>query len=448
MTITKTAPIDSSTVDQKLQQAITYHKAGALQEAEQLYRSILQSDPLHPDANHNMGTLAVQNNQPEAGLPFFKTALEINPMFDQYWLSYIDTLVQAGQYDLARQMLVEGRQRGLSGDVADVLEMKLVSPLSDEIGSHNTLQLFTFSHHLNGEDLNSVSELISSYINDGKFKTAFQFLNILLEIDKERKVFTLLFYRLLESYFASNNYDYREDSQKRVLLITANINPLGTPFVAISDPNERLKEHLLGICAWILDKSFSHIVIAENSCFNLDVDELQKFGKKFHKHIEYITFKGSELVSEFGKGYGEGEIIKYALENSKVLGHFNYFTKVTGKLYFPFYDFIIGDNIDNKEFFIPAIIFNRLAIDTRIYSISRNLYLTSALDAYTKVNDHEGVYLEHVFFEAVKDVSAYYLPPALIMFGKSGSSGVSFGEYPVCVHKLYSEMLQVVSMKG
>ena len=54
------------TIEQALQQGIAEHKEGKLQEAERLYRTILQSQPLHPDANHNLGVLAVSVNKVEA----------------------------------------------------------------------------------------------------------------------------------------------------------------------------------------------------------------------------------------------------------------------------------------------------------------------------------------------------------------------------------------------
>jgi len=68
------------TQDQSLQQAITHHKAGRLQEAERLYRAILQVQPQHPDANHNLGILAVQMVQPATGLPHSKAVLESKPI--------------------------------------------------------------------------------------------------------------------------------------------------------------------------------------------------------------------------------------------------------------------------------------------------------------------------------------------------------------------------------
>ena len=39
------------TIEQALKQGVAAHKAGKLQEAERLYRAILQSEPSHPDAS-------------------------------------------------------------------------------------------------------------------------------------------------------------------------------------------------------------------------------------------------------------------------------------------------------------------------------------------------------------------------------------------------------------
>ena len=67
------------TIEQALQQGVTAHKEGKLQDAERLYRAILQSQPAHPDANHNLGVLAVSVNKVDAALPLFKAALKANP---------------------------------------------------------------------------------------------------------------------------------------------------------------------------------------------------------------------------------------------------------------------------------------------------------------------------------------------------------------------------------
>ena len=67
------------TIDQALHHAIEAHKAGRVQEANRLYTAIIKAQPKHPDANHNMGVLAVGVGSVEQALPLFKTALEANP---------------------------------------------------------------------------------------------------------------------------------------------------------------------------------------------------------------------------------------------------------------------------------------------------------------------------------------------------------------------------------
>ena len=93
------------TIEQALQQGVAAHKEGKLQDAERLYRAILQSQPAHPDANHNLGVLAVSFNKADLALPLFKTALEANPKIEQFWLSYIDALIKEKQFENAKQVL-------------------------------------------------------------------------------------------------------------------------------------------------------------------------------------------------------------------------------------------------------------------------------------------------------------------------------------------------------
>ena len=74
------------TIEQALRQAVAAHREGKLNEAENIYRAILQSQPDHPDANHNLGVIAVSLNQIEAAVPLFTAAMDDNPKVDQLWL--------------------------------------------------------------------------------------------------------------------------------------------------------------------------------------------------------------------------------------------------------------------------------------------------------------------------------------------------------------------------
>ena len=109
------------TVDQALQQGVAAHKEGNLQDAERLYRAILQAQPQHPDANHNLGVLAVTVDKPLEAIPLFKLALEANSQIEQFWLSYIDVLIRVERFDEAQRVLAQGERSGVSLEKLDPL---------------------------------------------------------------------------------------------------------------------------------------------------------------------------------------------------------------------------------------------------------------------------------------------------------------------------------------
>ena len=80
------------TIDEALNRGIEAHQTGKIQQADKYYTSILNVQPRHPDANHNIGVLAVGIGNLKQALPFFKTAIEVNPTAEQCWISYIKLL--------------------------------------------------------------------------------------------------------------------------------------------------------------------------------------------------------------------------------------------------------------------------------------------------------------------------------------------------------------------
>ena len=115
-------------IDQALQKGIEAHKAGQVQDADRFYTAILKAYPKHPDANHNMGVLAVGLGKFAEALPFFKTALEANPQKEQFWVRYIDALIKPKQFDSAKQVLERGKKAGWAGEKVDALEEQLATP--------------------------------------------------------------------------------------------------------------------------------------------------------------------------------------------------------------------------------------------------------------------------------------------------------------------------------
>ncbi|MDB2605268.1 tetratricopeptide repeat protein [Planktomarina temperata] len=126
------------TIDQALQQGIAAHKAGQIQEADRLYTAILKAQPKHPDANHNMGVLAVGVGKVELALPFFKMALEANPATAQFWLSYIDALIKLDKVADAKAVLDQAKSKGAKGNSFDKLEQRLKEASEEPLAACKT----------------------------------------------------------------------------------------------------------------------------------------------------------------------------------------------------------------------------------------------------------------------------------------------------------------------
>jgi tetratricopeptide (TPR) repeat protein len=155
------------TLDQALQKGVEAHKAGKAQEADQYYTAILKVNPKHPDANHNMGVLAVGLGKVDAALPFFKTALEVNPSIAQYWLSYIDVLIKIGQIADAKAVLDQAKSIGAKGDAFHKLEKQLAKrgkkqePTQKQV--QHLINLYTQGQHQ--ETINLTSKLLIQFPN-------------------------------------------------------------------------------------------------------------------------------------------------------------------------------------------------------------------------------------------------------------------------------------------
>ena len=132
------------TLDQALQKGVEAHRAGKVQEADRYYTAIIKANPKHPDANHNMGVLAVGVGKVEQALPFFKTALEVNPKIEQFWLSYIDALIKLDRMADAKTAFDQAKKAGMKGDGFDKLENKLggvdIAPTANQLTEENQIQ--------------------------------------------------------------------------------------------------------------------------------------------------------------------------------------------------------------------------------------------------------------------------------------------------------------------
>lgn len=188
------------------------------------------------------------------------------------------------------------------------------------------------------------------------------------------------------------------------LLLTSCIF-VSAPFVELSDPTNRIELTIESIRQWIRIAGDLKIVICDGSGYDFTKDVAERFPQI---KIECINFKNdAEAVLTYGKGYGEGEIIKHALEHSEYLRQSDYFVKCTSKLWVKNFPEIINrwNNIFQCQFVLqkPKSIRNAKPhiLDTRFYIINKDYYIEHFVDAYLKVRDQDAYYLENCFRDVV-----------------------------------------------
>jgi len=71
-------------IPEMLALALQYHQSGALAQAEELYRQILQANPDHADAHHMLGVLASQTGRTDLAIASIRQALILNPLAADY----------------------------------------------------------------------------------------------------------------------------------------------------------------------------------------------------------------------------------------------------------------------------------------------------------------------------------------------------------------------------
>ena len=98
-------------IENILQKGVAAHAQGRLLAAERLYRRVLKTYPHQPDANHNLGVMALSADDNSRALALFKTALDANSKIEQYWLSYIDALIQTNNLAQAKEIVELAKEK-------------------------------------------------------------------------------------------------------------------------------------------------------------------------------------------------------------------------------------------------------------------------------------------------------------------------------------------------
>ena len=89
--------------DQTLQQAVTAHQEGKLEEAEKLYKKILDTEPTNLDANKNLSILLLKLGKLDEAETSCKKTIELKPDFMECYYDLGNILYQLGKLDEAEK---------------------------------------------------------------------------------------------------------------------------------------------------------------------------------------------------------------------------------------------------------------------------------------------------------------------------------------------------------
>ena len=104
------------TIPEALNRAIDAQKHGRVTEAEEIYMNILIKFPSHPDANHNLGILLLNRGEKLKGVSYLKKSLVANPDIKQFWLSYLNALVDQGRMIEAKKVFEQAEEKRITVD--------------------------------------------------------------------------------------------------------------------------------------------------------------------------------------------------------------------------------------------------------------------------------------------------------------------------------------------
>lgn len=216
-----------------------------------------------------------------------------------------------------------------------------------------------------------------------------------------------------------------------IAIVTGTVKPgLQMENLIISKEEERLQQYTSALLHLIDSGAFRKIVFCENSNYNLQAFELlKKEAAEKETELEILSFQGNmEQASIQGKGYGEGEIMDYVFENSRLLRDETYFVKMTGRLKIANIKKIAELLKENKCYFNIPNHTIRDFYDTRIYGMPTETFRKYFRKAYHRVMDREGIYLEKVYTLVLKEqkIEPDNFPRYPRIAGISGSSGLTY----------------------
>jgi hypothetical protein len=216
------------------------------------------------------------------------------------------------------------------------------------------------------------------------------------------------------------------------IILSSSVNIMDQS-VVLKNPTERLQYTLESIDHWLKISPKIRLVICDGSAFDFSPVLLEKYPQAMAEdRIECLSFmNNSEKVAIFGKGYGEGEIIQFALTHSQILKEETVFCKCTGKLWVDNFLECLAEF--NGKFLCQAYFSNVFSfkktrleyVDTRFYIADIQFYLRHFAELHYQVGGHFQSSIEDVYKEKILQENLFgcFFKKFPLVRGVGGGSG-------------------------
>jgi len=208
------------------------------------------------------------------------------------------------------------------------------------------------------------------------------------------------------------------------ILLTAAIKPNNVPNLKRTDPKNREKDYIDSLHKWT--SLGINLVFVENT--NYDSPEI--YSLLDNNQCEYLKY--TSHIGNTGKGYGEAEIMRFAIKHSKYISQSDIIVKATGRYFISNLNKILREVENKEEWDIVAILKRDLKFaDSRMF-ICKKRFLTEHFEYYyDDINEEKGIFFEHALARAIHSCMSkggtLMLPNQMPIFeGVSGTEGLPY----------------------
>ncbi len=260
-------------LDDAITLAVDLHQGGQMDEAEKIYRQVLQVKPNHPDALHYLGVLSHARGQSEEAITLIGQAVSSNPSYSYAFNNLGNVLKEIGRFDQAEDayrscLSLDSKNVDALSNLGAVLREneKYTEALTTLEKAISITPKHAQSYHNLGnvlKKLNRLEEAIKAYRKSIS----------LLHPNDSKSFVTSVFQSLSRTLFIERNYDEATVVLKQWLEF---------------DPDSPTAAHMLSAC--------TGENIPERASDAFVEETFDNFAGSFDKILKKLEYKAPELV--------------------------------------------------------------------------------------------------------------------------------------------------------